>query len=86
LAAEDDALALAAQDEAARLETELGNLTDGPQNGTGEMQRHFMGNRAVATMDALESIGHHLSGVPKRKNLIWVSSGFPVACPVEADT
>lgn len=28
--------------------------------------------------DALESIGRHLSGARNRKNLIWVSAGFPL--------
>ena len=42
------------------------------------MRKHFQGVRAIATVDALESIGRHLSGVQNRKNLIWVSSGFPL--------
>ena len=31
------------------------------------------------TLTALEAIARHLMGVPGRKNLIWVSSGFPIA-------
>jgi hypothetical protein len=42
------------------------------------MREHFQGVRGVATVDALESIGRHLSGVQNRKNLIWVSAGFPL--------
>jgi VWFA-related protein len=34
-------------------------------------------NRARLTLDAMEAIAHHLSAVPGRKNLVWVSSGFP---------
>lgn len=30
------------------------------------------------TFSALEAIAHHLSGQPGRKNLIWVSSSFPL--------
>ena len=43
------------------------------------MRKHFQGLRAVGTVDALESIGRYLAGVQSRKNLIWVSSGFPLA-------
>ena len=34
-------------------------------------------NRANQTAAALEEIAKHLSGVPGRKNLIWVSGSFP---------
>ena len=66
--------------DAARLSAELANLfADGDGDaGTREMQAHFGGGRSVYTIDALESIGHHLSGVQNRKNLIWVTSGFAV--------
>jgi VWFA-related protein len=74
-------LALAGQEDAARLEAQLAGLLteDGlVENGTRAMLQHYQGNRSVDTIDALESIGHHLSGVQNRKNLIWVSSGFPL--------
>jgi VWFA-related protein len=34
-------------------------------------------NQAESTALAMEAIANHLAGVPGRKNLIWVSSGFP---------
>jgi len=34
-------------------------------------------NRARHTMDAIEAIARHLARVPGRKNLIWISAGFP---------
>jgi VWFA-related protein len=34
-------------------------------------------NRATATADAFEAIARHLSGLPGRKNLVWMSAGFP---------
>lgn len=37
--------------------------------------------RANATADALEAIAHHLSGFPGRKNLIWMTAGFPFIPP-----
>jgi len=39
----------------------------------------YLGDRAESTLSALEAIARHLSGVQGRKNLIWVSSAFPVS-------
>lgn len=36
-------------------------------------------NRAESTLAALEAIARHLAGIPGRKNLIWVSSSFPLS-------
>ena len=36
-------------------------------------------NQATATSEALETIGRHLKGLPERKNLVWLSAGFPFA-------
>ena len=33
--------------------------------------------RASETADAFEAIARHMSGLPGRKNLIWMSAGFP---------
>lgn len=38
----------------------------------------FTGGRVVNTLATLETIAQHLSGVPGRKNLIWLSGGFPL--------
>jgi len=38
----------------------------------------FTSGRIVNTLSTLEAIAHHLSGVPGRKNLIWLSGGFPL--------
>jgi len=35
-------------------------------------------NRALNTLKALEAIAQHLASVPGRKNLIWLSGGFPL--------
>ena len=73
-------LPLAAEADAARLQSELGALLEDGERDSGsrEMQTHFRGNGAVWTMDALESVGHHLAGIRSRKNLIWVSAAFPL--------
>ena len=38
----------------------------------------FTAGRIVNTLETLETIAQHLSGVPGRKNLIWLSGGFPL--------
>lgn len=35
-------------------------------------------NRVLGTLHALEFIADHLASVPGRKNLVWVSGGFPL--------
>jgi VWFA-related protein len=71
--------ALAAEEDAARIEAEFADLTSDIGEGGGKaLMKHFQGSRAATTIDALESIGRHLSGVQNRKNLIWVSAAFPL--------
>ena len=38
----------------------------------------FTSGRIVNTLETLEAIARHLSGLPGRKNLIWLSGGFPL--------
>jgi VWFA-related protein len=38
---------------------------------------YSQGRRAAITMQALRAIANHLAGLPGRKNLIWLSGGFP---------
>jgi VWFA-related protein len=52
-----------------------GMISAGSQADTAAMQRL----QTEWTLTALEAIARHLTGVPGRKNLIWVSSGFPIA-------
>ena len=47
------------------------------RNGELNMQSFFERGRALKSIDGLESVATHLAGVPGRKNVIWVSSGFP---------
>ncbi len=38
-----------------------------------------MNQRVADTMEALVSVAHYLAGYPGRKNLLWISSTFPIA-------
>jgi VWFA-related protein len=40
--------------------------------------------RALRTAAALQTIAEHLQGVPGRKTLIWISSGFPIQLGLRA--
>jgi VWFA-related protein len=42
-------------------------------------------NRAQFTLDAMEAIAHHLAAMPGRKNLVWVSGGFPFTLGLEPE-
>jgi VWFA-related protein len=35
-------------------------------------------DRAAFTLEALRAVGEHLSRIPGRKNLVWMTSGFPM--------
>jgi VWFA-related protein len=55
-------------------ETDVRSDPDAPP-----MVAQFMATRAsTTTMVALQTIGAHLSAVPGRKNLVWVSAGFNI--------
>ncbi len=52
----------------------LGNLL-----GASQAEADFhMTDRVVNTLQALEAIAGHLASLPGRKNLIWLSGGFPL--------
>ena len=42
--------------------------------------------RAKETLEAMAQIGQYLSGIPGRKNLIWVSESFPFSIVPDPDT
>lgn len=41
------------------------------------VSQFFTTDRVTKTADAIESIASHLTGLPGRKNLVWVSGSFP---------
>ncbi len=42
------------------------------------MANFYQAQRTQVTLKALQTIANHLAGMPGRKNLIWLSAGFPV--------
>jgi len=47
-------------------------------NAVAAEANYYMNQRVAMTVNALVAIADHLQGVPGRKNLVWVSSGFPL--------
>jgi VWFA-related protein len=69
----------------------VGNL--GLQSQLGEVQNFekeeysmTVDLRAKETLGAMAQIGQYLSGIPGRKNLIWVSESFPFSIAPDPDT
>jgi VWFA-related protein len=48
------------------------------QKATAAVSNQYLRQRAESTSDALEALANHLAAIRGRKNLIWVSSGFPL--------
>jgi hypothetical protein len=44
----------------------------------GDFNNQIMKTRRRLTLQALESVGHHLAGTSGRKSIVWVSHGFPL--------
>lgn len=53
-------------------------LANAAQNFEVSEYQSVMERRVFLTMEALISIGHYVAGYPGRKNLLWVSSAFPI--------
>jgi len=55
------------------------------QSALGNAGARNTGARISMTFQALMYLGHYMSGIPGRKNLIWVSGSFPIAIFPTAD-
>jgi VWFA-related protein len=67
----------AVSDPAAQLKTGIPELDAIMEHLNGVLADHAKVNRGRVTLGAMEAIANHLSGIPGRKNLVWVSGGFP---------
>jgi VWFA-related protein len=54
-----------------------GGAEAGAARGFADVRNFYLEARARQTVDAFELIAQRLLGVPGRKNVVWVSSGFP---------
>jgi VWFA-related protein len=74
---------LDAADPAPRDPTGSDDLDQFLQNADQAMSDFYNVNRATLTLNAMEAIAHHLASLPGRKNLVWVSGGFPFTLGME---
>ncbi len=75
LAGSQDRLARAVEAGIRGLDTEIEGWL---QRAEQQIQGFFTERRVTATTGAMEGIAAHLAGVRGRKNVIWISSGFPI--------
>jgi VWFA-related protein len=67
------------QDEMMSFGTDTVSLGNWVTTGATGMQRDFyMIDRVKGTLAVIEFIANHLASLPGRKNLVWVSTGFPL--------
>jgi VWFA-related protein len=51
--------------------------------GSGAERDFYLRNRVLGTLNVLKFIAAHLAQVPGRKNLVWLSGGFPLTFGLE---
>ena len=56
----------------------LDNWFNGRGGGSGAEADFYTVNRVLGTLHSIEFIANHVARLPGRKNLIWVSGGFPL--------
>ncbi len=76
---------LDAADPAPRDSTGNDELDDFLSNADKVISDFYSVNNATSTLDAMEAIAHHLASLPGRKNLVWVSGGFPFTLGLEPE-
>jgi VWFA-related protein len=54
------------------------HLQDSLNNSNQQISDYYKANRVQITLGALEAIANHVSGIPGRKSLVWISGGFPI--------
>jgi VWFA-related protein len=67
------------QDQRMSFGTDMIGLNNWMMSGSSGPERDFyMTQRIVGTLQVIEFIANHLASLPGRKNLVWVSGGFPL--------
>jgi VWFA-related protein len=67
------------QDETMSFGTDMVSLNNWVTTGSTGAQRDFyMIDRVKGTLAVIQFIANHLASLPGRKNLVWVSTGFPL--------
>ncbi len=61
----------------------LAILQTNAQAAAGEMTDYALRDQVYITQAALEAIAEHLSGLPGRKKLVWISGSFPAIPPTQ---
>ena len=64
--------------------TQLDRWMNGQGGASGQEADFYTINRVTGTCKAIEFIANHLASLPGRKNLIWVSGGFPLQIGFES--
>jgi VWFA-related protein len=59
-------------------DTQWTALQDAVNNANDQIADQRNIDRAAVTVGALDAIANHVSGIPGRKSLVWISGGFPI--------
>ncbi len=62
------------------------NLVRTLQHSQAQQQVMDTNERAGITLDSMMSVARYLSGIPGRKNIVWLSGSFPVALAASTDS
>lgn len=63
---------------AVQLETSDGGSMLGSFGASAQERAFYLQNRVLGTLHVLKFIANHLAELPGRKNIVWLSGGFPI--------
>lgn len=68
------------------MQQQIGILMQSLADYTAQEQMQFQRNKSLDTMNCLRDVARYLSGVNGRKNLVWISGGFPIFIMKDSET